>query len=124
MIKRNVVQGFVFALICLLQVITIAKINRVQNSIDVDKSSMNEISYVPVKEKSLNRKDGIYNPITIREDNPEIPYDNYVTSDQVDSKYLKGIAYNPECPAGVEGQNPPVYSELSNIIENRNKERE
>ena len=113
-----------FAVVCLLQVITIVKINRVQNSIDVDKSSMNEISYVPVKEKSLNRKDGIYNPITIREDNPEIPYDNYVTSDQVDSKYLKGIAYNPECPAGVEGQNPPVYSELSNIIENRNKERE
>ena len=124
MIKRNVVQGFVFALICLLQVITIVKINRVQNSIDVDKSSMNEISYVPVKEKSLNRKDGIYNPITIREDNPEIPYDNYVTSDQVKSNYIKGTAYNPEGPSVGEGQIPPVYSDMSNIIGNRIKERE
>ena len=124
MIKRNVVQGFVFALICLLQVITIVKINRVQNSIDVDKSSMNEISYVPVKEKSLNRKDGIYNPITIREDNPEIPYDNYVTSDQVNPKDFKGTAYNPEGPSVGEGQIPPVYSDMSNVIRNRIKERE
>ena len=124
MIKRNIVQGFVFAVVCLLQVITIAKINRVQNTIDVDKTSIDEISYVPVNKEEQSRTDGTYSSITIREDNPEIPYDNYVTSDQVDSKYLKGIAYNPECPAGVEGQNPPVYSELSNIIENRNKERE
>lgn len=120
MIKRNIVQGFVFAVICLLQAIAIAKINRVQNTIDVEKNSIGEI----IKEKSLNRKDGTYSPITIREDNPEIPYDNYVTSDQVDSKYLKGIAYNPEGPAGVEGQNPPVYSDLSNIIDNRSKGRE
>ena len=124
MIKRNIVQGFVFAVICLLQIITIAKINRVQNTIDIDKTSIDEISYVSVNEKQLTRTDGTYSSITIREDNPEIPYDNYVTSDQVDSKYLKGIAYNPECPAGVEGQNPPVYSDLSNIIDNRSKGRE
>ena len=124
MIKRNIVQGFVFAVICLLQIITIAKINRVQNTIDVDKTSIDEISYVPVNKEELSRTDGTYSSITMREDNPETPYDDYVTSDQVDSNYCKGTAYNPECPAGVEGQNPPVYSELSNIIENRNKERE
>ena len=124
MIKRNIVQGFVFAVICLLQAITIAKINRVQNTIDVEKNSIGEISYVSIKEKPLSRKDGVYSPITIQEDNPEIPYDNYVTSDKADSKYLKGTAYNPEGPAGVEGQNPPVYSDLSNIIDNRSKGRE
>jgi len=84
--------GFVFVVICLLQIITIAKINGVQN--------------------------------TIREDNPKIPYDDYVTSDQVNPKDFKGTAYNPEGPAGVEGQIPPVYSDMSNVIRNRIKERE
>ena len=84
--------GFVFVVICLLQIITIAKINRVQN--------------------------------TIREDNPKIPYDDYVTSDQVNPKDFKGTAYNPEGPAGVEGQIPPGYSDMSNVIRNRIKERE
>lgn len=124
MIKRNIVQGFVFAVVCLLQVITIAKINRVQNTIDVDKTSIDEISYVPVNKEELSRTDETYSPITIREDNPETPYDDYVNSDQVKSNYFKGAAYNPEGPAGVEGQIPPVYSDMSNVIGNRIKERE
>lgn len=124
MIKRNIVQGFVFAVVCLLQVITIAKINRVQNTIDIDKTYIDEISYVSVNEKQLARTDGTYSPITIREDNPKTPYDDYVTSDQVNPKDFKGTAYNPEGPAGVEGQIPPVYSDMSNVIRNRIKERE
>ena len=124
MIKRNIVQGFVFAVICLLQIITIAKINRVQSTIDIDKTSIDEISYVSVNEKQLTRTDGTYSSITIREDNPETPYDDYVNSDQVKSNYIKGTAYNPEGPSGGEGQIPPVYSDMSNIIGNRIKERE
>ena len=124
MIKRNIVQGFVFAVICVLQIITIAKINRVQNTIDVDKTSIDEISYVSVNEKQLTRTDGTYSSITMREDNPETPYDDYVTSDQVDSNYCKGTAYNPEGPSGVDGQIPPVYSDMSNVIGNKIKERE
>ena len=124
MIKRNIVQGFVFAVICLLQIITIAKINRVQNTIDVDKTSIDDTSYVPVNKEELSRTDGTYSPITIREDNPEIPYDNYVTSDQVKSNYIKGTAYNPEGPSVGEGQIPPVYSDMSNVIGNRIMERE
>ena len=116
--------GFVFAVVCLLQVITMAKINRVQNTIDVDKTSIDEISYVPVNKEELSRTDGTYSPITIREENPKIPYDDYVTSDQVNPKDFKGTAYNPEGPAGVEGQIPPVYSDMSNVIRNRIKERE
>lgn len=124
MIKRNIVQGFVFAVVCLLQVITIAKINRVQNTIDVDKTSIDEISYVPVNKEELSRTDGTYSPITIREDNPETPYDDYVNLDQVNPKDFKGTAYNPEGPSGGEGQIPPVYSDMSNVIRNRIKERE
>ena len=124
MIKRNIVQGFVFAVICLLQIITIAKINRVQNTIDVDKTSIDEISYVPVNKEEQSRTDGTYSPITIREDNPKTPYDDYINSDQVNPKDFKGTAYNPEGPSGGEGQIPPVYSDMSNIIGNRIKERE
>lgn len=124
MIKRNIVQGFVFAVVCLLQVITIAKINRVQNTIDVDKTSIDEISYVPVNKEERSRTDGTYSPITIREDNPKTPYDDYVTSDQVNPKDFKGTAYNLKGPSGAEGQIPPVYSDMSNIIGNRIKERE
>lgn len=124
MIKRNIVQGFVFAVVCLLQVITIAKINRVQNTIDVDKISIDEISYVPVNKEERSRTDGTYSPITIREDNPKTPYDDYVTSDQVNPKDFKGTAYNPEGPSVCEGQIPPVYSDMSNVIRNRIKERE
>lgn len=124
MIKRNIVQGFVFAVVCLLQVITIAKINRVQNTIEVDKTSIDEMSYVPVNKEELSRTVGTYSSITIREDNPETPYDDYVISDQVNPKDFKETAYNPEEPAGVEVQIPPVYSDMSNVIRNRIKEIE
>lgn len=124
MIKRNIVQGFVFAVVCLLQIITIAKINRVQNTIDVDKTSIDEISYVPVNKEEQSRIDGTYSPITIREDNPKTPYDDYVTSDQVNPKDFKGTAHNLKGPSVGEGQIPPVYSDMSNVIRNRIKERE
>ena len=62
-----------------------------------------------------------YSPITIKEDNPDTPYDdseqvNSITlSSQTVNKEWKGTGYNPEGPAGVEGQNPPVYSDMSNV---------
>ena len=112
MIKRNIVQGFVFAVVCLLQIITIAKINRVQNTIDVDKTSIDEISYVPVNKEEQSRIDGTYSPITIREDNPKTPYDDYINSDQVIPKDFKGTAYNLKGPSVGEGEIPPVYSDM------------
>lgn len=63
-----------------------------------------------------------YHPITIREDNPDTPYDDSeyrdtlpVSSSTV-TKVWEGTGYNPEGPAGVEGQTPPVYSDMSNVI--------
>ena len=53
-------------------------------------------------------------PIEMRPDNPDTPYDEseYVESVTVSSetvtKRWTGTGYNPEGPAGVEGQNPPV----------------
>lgn len=61
-----------------------------------------------------------YLPITIKPDNPDTPYDDseykdsLVLSSETVTKTSKGTVYNPEGPAGVEGQNPPVYSDMTN----------
>ena len=63
-----------------------------------------------------------YSPIVIREDNPDTPYDDselrdtLPISEQKIVKEWQGTGYNPEGPAGVEGQTPPVYSDMSNVI--------
>lgn len=63
-----------------------------------------------------------YSPITIKKDNPDTPYDDsefrdtLTLSSQTVTKEWQGTGYNPEGPAGVEGQTPPVYSDMSNVI--------
>ena len=63
-----------------------------------------------------------YSPITIKKDNPDTPYDDsefrdtLPISQQTVTKEWQGTGYNPEGPAGVEGQTPPVYSDMSNVI--------
>ncbi len=71
---------------------------------------------------SKRKNSGVkYTPITIKEDNPNTPYDDSeyrdylpISSETV-TKVWTGTALNPEGPAGVEGQNPPVYSDMSNL---------
>ena len=63
-----------------------------------------------------------YTGVTIKKDNPDTPYDdseirdNLVLSFEEINNTFEGKGYNPEGPAGVEGQNPPVYSDASNMI--------
>ena len=63
-----------------------------------------------------------YSPIEIKKDNPDTPYDDseyrdtLPLSQQTITKEWQGTGFNPEGPAGVEGQNPPVYSDMSNVI--------
>lgn len=62
-----------------------------------------------------------YFPFTLRPDNQDTPYDDselfpsVTLSSQIIDKTWKGTVYNPEGPAGVEGQNPPVYSNMTNM---------
>ena len=84
------------------------RLGRIEYSIKIVPSDLRNLSFT--------NKSGVYSPIKIREDNPECPYDDYVPSDKVVPKKLQEKAYNPEGPVGVEGHNPPVYSEMSNII--------
>ncbi len=54
-------------------------------------------------------------------DNPDTPYfdgeifDSVTLSTTEINKEHRGTSFNPEGPAGVEGQNPPVYSDMSNV---------
>ncbi|MCR4580506.1 MAG: flagellar M-ring protein FliF [Treponema sp.] len=63
-----------------------------------------------------------YSPIQIKADNPDTPYDDsefrdtLPLSQQTVTKEWQGTGYNPEGPAGVEGQTPPTYSDMSNVI--------
>lgn len=63
-----------------------------------------------------------YKPIVIRVDNPDTPYDDsefrdtLPVSTQTVTKEWQGTGFNPEGPAGAEGQTPPVYSDMSNVI--------
>ncbi len=62
-----------------------------------------------------------YFPFTRVADNPDTPYDDSQVFDSVTlssqeiNKEWRGTGFNPEGPAGVEGQNPPVYSDMSNV---------
>ena len=70
----------------------------------------------------VTRDQTIYTPVMITEQDPDKPYDttekrDYLPiSSQTVTKEWTGTGYNPEGPAGVEGQNPPVYSDMSNVI--------
>lgn len=63
-----------------------------------------------------------YSPIVIKPDDPNTPYDDSEVRDYLPistetvTKKWTGTGFNPEGPAGVEGQNPPVYSDMSNLI--------
>ena len=62
-----------------------------------------------------------YFPFTLRPDNQDTPYDDselfpsVTLSSQTIDKIWKGTVYNPEGPSGTEGQNPPVYSDMTNM---------
>ncbi|MBQ7620338.1 MAG: flagellar M-ring protein FliF [Treponema sp.] len=64
----------------------------------------------------------VYHPITIREDNPDTPYDDsefrdtLPISQQTVTREWQGTGFNPQGPAGTEGQNPPTYADMSNVI--------
>lgn len=61
-------------------------------------------------------------PFTLRPDNPMTPYDDSeilpsVTLSREKTTYdYQGTGFNPEGPAGVEGQTAPAYKDLQNMV--------
>ncbi|MFP4266916.1 MAG: flagellar basal-body MS-ring/collar protein FliF, partial [Spirochaetaceae bacterium] len=69
-------------------------------------------------------------PITTVEDNPDTPYDEseYVLSiprsKEIIDEEFKGTGFNPEGPPGQEGQTPPAYKDLDNLMGEYSNESE
>jgi flagellar M-ring protein FliF len=72
-----------------------------------------------MSEKAVQQRD--YLPTTIKPDNPETPYDDseivpsITLSSETSTTRWQGSGYNPEGPAGVEGQTAPAYKDMSNL---------
>ncbi|MDR0324119.1 MAG: flagellar M-ring protein FliF, partial [Treponema sp.] len=60
-------------------------------------------------------------PITMKPQTPGLPYDDSVLlesimrSETVSDTSWRGTGFNPEGPAGVEGQTPPAFRDMSNL---------
>ncbi len=61
-------------------------------------------------------------PITTKEDNPSTPYDesafvlSIARSSENVTENFQGTGFNPEGPPGQEGQTPPAYQDLDNLV--------
>lgn len=72
-----------------------------------------------MSDKDVQTRD--YLPTTIKSDNPETPYDDsqivqsITLSSETSTTRWQGSGYNPEGPAGVEGQTAPAYKDMSNL---------
>ncbi len=72
-----------------------------------------------MSDKAVQTRD--YLPTTIKADNPETPYDDsqivpsITLSSETSTTRWQGSGFNPEGPAGVEGQTAPAYKDMSNL---------
>ncbi|CAD7843592.1 Flagellar M-ring protein FliF [Olavius algarvensis spirochete endosymbiont] len=61
-------------------------------------------------------------PVVITEDNPSTPYSerevvpSIVRSRENNKESFEGTGFNPEGPPGQEGQTPPAYQDLTNLV--------
>ncbi len=95
-------------LAALQQIYGIDRVRDLNIKIDMDMS-----------DKSVQTRD--YLPTVIRPDNPETPYDDseivpsVTLSSETSTTRWQGSGFNPEGPAGVEGQTAPAYKDMSNL---------
>ncbi|MCL2759795.1 MAG: flagellar M-ring protein FliF [Treponema sp.] len=60
-------------------------------------------------------------PVTIKPQTPGLPYDDSIlresilVSETISETLWEGTGFNPEGPAGVEGQVPPAFRDMSNL---------
>jgi flagellar M-ring protein FliF len=72
-----------------------------------------------MSKKTVDKKESF--PVTIRPKTPGLPYDDsellnsVLLSESVSETKWEGTGYNPEGPAGVEGQTPPAFKDMSNL---------
>jgi len=67
-------------------------------------------------------------PITMKPQTPGLAYDDSILLESIprstatSKTYWEGTGFNPEGPAGVEGQVPPAYKDMSNLYGKVNQE--
>jgi flagellar M-ring protein FliF len=72
-----------------------------------------------MSKKTVDTKENF--PVTIKPRTPGLAYDDSIlresilVSESVSDTTWKGTGYNPEGPAGVEGQTPPAFKDMSNL---------
>jgi flagellar M-ring protein FliF len=79
---------------------------------------------VDMSKKSIETEEHF--PITINPDNPKTPFDesaqpgakvlSVTISKQTNDEKFEGTGFNPEGPPGQEGQTPPAYKDLENMV--------
>ncbi len=68
-------------------------------------------------------------PVTMKEDDPGTPYSelevvpSIIRSRENTSENFEGTGFNPEGPPGQEGQTPPAYQDLTNLVGNYESDR-
>ncbi len=80
------------------------RILRIDIDLDMSKASSQTEEFFPVKIKPASRfAEAEYAPSITR-------------SEQTQEEHFQGTGFNPEGPPGVEGQTPPAYKDLSNLV--------
>ncbi len=108
--KRSLEVQYTNTILASLQNVFTAKRVNIVN-IDIDLEFIN---------KSIQTEEHF--PIVVREDNPETPYSELETvnsitiSKNTSSETFEGTGFNPEGPPGQEGQTPPAYKDLNNLV--------
>jgi flagellar M-ring protein FliF len=70
--------------------------------------------------RSIEREE--YSPITKKPRTPGLAYDDsdlvdsFTISENISDTTWEGTGFNPEGPAGVEGQTPPAFKDMSNLF--------
>lgn len=114
LIQRLETQYRAAVLRALQQIYTEDRVRDLNIKIDMDMSK-----------KSVKTEE--FYPFTIKPDNPVTPYDDSeivpsVTRSTSETKYeYQGTGFNPEGPAGAEGQTAPAYKDLQNMVGKANQ---
>ena len=109
LIQRLETQYRAAVLRALQQIYTEDRVRDLNIKIDMDMSK-----------KSVQTEE--FFPFTVKPDNPTTPYDDSevvpsVTRSTNETRYeYQGTGFNPEGPAGAEGQTAPAYKDLQNMV--------
>lgn len=98
-----------------------AVLKALQNTFTADRvRDLNVKIAMDMSKKSVSTEEHF--PFTLKPDNPLTPYDDsdvrpsVTLSTEKTSYEYQGTGFNPEGPAGVEGQTAPAYKDLQNMV--------